>query len=85
MSETSQKSIRHGTDERVLVLCWGNPGRLDEGLGPCLADRLRTLEIPGVKVESAVQLRAEHAEQIGVADLVVFVDAAATGPFSIPR
>ena len=80
MSEALQKSIRHETDERVLVLCWGNPGRLDEGLGPCLADRLRALDIPGVKVESTVQLQAEHAEQIGVADLVVFVDAAATGP-----
>ena len=79
-SETSQKSIRHESDERVLVLCWGNPGRLDDGLAPCLADRLRALDIPGVTVESTHRLRPGHAEQIGHADLVVFVDAAATGP-----
>jgi hydrogenase maturation protease len=64
----------------VLVLCWGNPGRLDDGLGPCLAERLRALDIPGVTVESANQLQLEHAAQIGRADLVVFVDASATGP-----
>jgi len=78
--ETIQKSIRHESDERVFVRGWGNTKRQDDGLGPCLADRLRALDIPGVTVESAFQLQAKHAEQIGRADLVVFVDAAATGP-----
>jgi len=78
--ETAQQSIRHGPDERVLVLCWGNPGRLDDGLGPCLADRIRTLDIPGVTVESTYQLQVEHADQVANSDLVVFVDAAAAGP-----
>ena len=71
---TPQQSIRHAADERVLVLCWGNPGRLDDGLGPCLGERLRTLDIPGVTVDSTYQLQVEHA------DLVVFVDASMTGP-----
>jgi hydrogenase maturation protease len=78
--ETTQRSIRHSTDERVLVLCWGNPGRLDDGLGPCLAERLRTLDIQGVTVDSTYQLQVEHADQVAQADLVVFVDAAMTGP-----
>lgn len=78
--ETPQRSIRHDADERVLVLCWGNPGRLDDGLGPCLADRLQALDIPGVTVESTYQLQVEHADQVANSDLVVFVDAAAAGP-----
>ena len=78
--ETPQQSIRHAADERVLVLCWGNPGRLDDGLGPCLADRLRALAIPGVTVDSTYQLQVEHADLVAQADLVVFVDASMTGP-----
>lgn len=78
--ETPQQSIRHAADERVLVLCWGNPGRLDDGLGPCLAERLRALDIPGVTVDSTYQLQVEHADQVAQADLVVFVDASMTGP-----
>jgi hydrogenase maturation protease len=75
-----QASIRRDPAERVLVLCWGNPGRLDDGLGPCLAERLESLKLDGVKIESAYQLQIEHADQVARADLVVFVDAAATGP-----
>ena len=78
--ETPQQSIRQAADERVLVLCWGNPGRLDDGLGPCLADRLRALAIPGVTVDSTYQLQVEHADLVAQADLVVFVDASMTGP-----
>ena len=77
---TMQKSIRRGPDERVLVLAWGNPGRRDDGIGPCLADRLRSHELDGVTVESTYQLQIEHAGQVAEADLVVFVDAAASGP-----
>ena len=75
-----QRSIRRDPAERVLVLCWGNPGRLDDGLGPCVADRLAALAMDGVTIESAYQLQIEHADLIARFDLVVFVDAAATGP-----
>ncbi len=75
-----QESIRTHREERVLVLCWGNPGRLDDGLGPCLAHRLASQHLEGVTVESAYQLQIEHADQIADCDLVVFVDAAAAGP-----
>jgi hydrogenase maturation protease len=75
-----QASIRRDPAERVLVLCWGNPGRLDDGLGPCLAERLASLKLDGVTIESAYQLQIEHADQVAEADLVVFVDAAANGP-----
>ncbi|MCL7963166.1 MAG: hydrogenase maturation protease [marine benthic group bacterium] len=78
--QAQQNSIRRDPGERVLVLCWGNPGRLDDGLGPCLADRLTSLGLEGVTVESSYQLQIEHADRIAQCDLVVFVDAAATGP-----
>jgi len=77
---TAQKSIRRSPNERVLVLCWGNPGRRDDGIGPCLADRLKAHHLEGVTVESAYQLQIEHANQVAESDLVVFVDAAASGP-----
>jgi hydrogenase maturation protease len=77
---TAQKSIRRGREEKVLVLCWGNPGRRDDGLGPCLGERLKRVHLEGVTVETAFQLQIEHADQVADSDLVVFVDAAAAGP-----
>ncbi len=75
-----QGPIRRHAGESVLVLGWGNPGRLDDGLGPRLADWVRALGVPGVHVESAYQLQVEHAEAVSRADVVVFVDAVAEGP-----
>jgi hydrogenase maturation protease len=75
-----QASIRTQRDKRVLVLGWGNPGRVDDGLGPCLAGRLASLGLEGVTVETAYQLQIEHADRVAEFDLVVFVDAAASGP-----
>jgi len=69
----------------VLVLCYGNPGRLDDGLGPALARELTGRPVPGVEVEEAWQLQVEHAERIAAFDLVVFVDAdaACAEPFEL--
>ena len=65
---------------RVLVLAYGNPGRLDDGLGPAAADRIAAAKLPGVTVESDYQLQIEDAATIAEYDVVVFVDAAAKGP-----
>lgn len=69
---------------RVLVLGYGNPGRLDDGLGVACADRLEVLDLSGVTVEADYQLTVENAEAIARHDAVVFVDAcvAGTEPFS---
>ncbi|MFO7589022.1 MAG: hydrogenase maturation protease [Gemmatimonadota bacterium] len=77
---TAQGPIRRTAGESVLVLGWGNPGRRDDGLGPRLADWVGALGIPGVHAESAYQLQVEHAEAVAQADVVVFVDADASGP-----
>ncbi len=64
----------------VLVIGYGNPGRLDDGLGPALVGRLEALALPGVNLDSDYQLQVEVAETLRLHDLVVFVDAAVSGP-----
>ncbi|HUW42285.1 MAG TPA: hydrogenase maturation protease [Rectinemataceae bacterium] len=70
-----------------LVLCFGNPAREDDGLGPAVADYLEKLELEAVAVESDYQLRVEDALAVAESALVVFVDAAAAGeePFAFSR
>ncbi len=65
---------------KVLVIGCGNPGRLDDGLGPALAERLEALRLPGVTVEADYQLNVEHAAAVAEHDVVVFADAAVSGP-----
>ncbi len=66
--------------ERVLVLGYGNPGRLDDGLGPALVSALEALELPGLTVDADYQLMVEDAAALRDVDVVVFVDAATRGP-----
>ncbi|MCF7818008.1 MAG: hydrogenase maturation protease [Kiritimatiellales bacterium] len=67
----------------ILVIGYGNPGRLDDGLGPAFAERIQALELPGVTLESNYQLNIEDADLIAQFDVVVFADASvdAAGPF----
>ncbi len=66
--------------QSVLVLGYGNPGRLDDGLGPAFAERIQTLGISGVTVDSDYQLNVEDAALIARHDLVLFADASRDGP-----
>lgn len=59
----------------MLLIGYGNPGRLDDGLGPALASRLEELEFADLTVDSNYQLTVEDAAAVAAADLVVFVDA----------
>jgi hydrogenase maturation protease len=65
---------------KVLLIGYGNPGRLDDGLGPALADAIAKLAIPGVTVDAAYQLNVEDAAAIAEHDVVVFADADLAGP-----
>jgi hydrogenase maturation protease len=73
---------------RVLVYGYGNPGRLDDGLGPAFARELagRDLGEP-VTIETGYQLNIEDAELVADHDLVVFADAdaACPAPFLLRR
>ncbi|MBN1852976.1 MAG: hydrogenase maturation protease [Pirellulales bacterium] len=64
----------------ILLIGYGNPGRLDDGLGPAFASAAEKLGLKHVAVESCYQLAVEHAEMVSRHDVVVFVDADIGGP-----
>ncbi|WP_372806887.1 hydrogenase maturation protease [Pontiella sp.] len=65
---------------KILVIGYGNPGRLDDGLGPAFAEKVQAFELPGVTVESNYQLNIEDAESMSRYDAVVFADASVDAP-----
>ena len=67
---------------KILLIGYGNPGRLDDGLGPALAERFQGLE--KLTIETNYQLNVEDAAQIAEVDVVVFADAStdAEPPFT---
>lgn len=65
---------------RILLIGFGNPGRIDDGLGPALVDLLEKDELPGLDLDANYQLTVEDAAAVAEHDVVVFADAAATGP-----
>lgn len=69
------------TDGRadVLLICYGNPGRLDDGLGAAFADSIEDMSLPGVRLEVDYQLNVELAPDVARHRYVVFVDAAVQG------
>lgn len=73
---------------RVLVYGYGNPGRLDDGLGPALARELSArLPGDGVTVETSYQLQVEDAALVADHAVAVFADAhvACAEPFELRR
>jgi hydrogenase maturation protease len=66
--------------KRTLLIGYGNPGRRDDGLGPAMAAALEALRLPGLTVEVDYQLIVEHAALAAEHDIVVFADAAVSGP-----
>ena len=59
----------------VLIIGYGNPSRLDDGLGPRFIEILAEKKLPHVQLESSMMLNIEHADQIKNYDLAIFVDA----------
>lgn len=65
---------------RILVLGYGNPGRLDDGLGPRLVEALAGRVPADVTLLADYSLQIEHAAALAEHDVVVFADAAVAGP-----
>lgn len=59
----------------MLVIGYGNPGRMDDGLGPAFAEEIASAALPGVEVRQDYQLTVEHALALRGVDRVVFADA----------
>jgi hydrogenase maturation protease len=64
----------------VLVIGYGNPGRMDDGLGPALVEALEKLDLVGVDLDADYQLLVEDAAAAAAHEVVVFADAAEAGP-----
>jgi len=71
----------------VLVIGYGNPARGDDGLGPEFAQKVATLGIAGVTVDSDYQLTPEDAHAVASSDIVIFADADISGsePFTFRK
>lgn len=65
---------------KVLLIGFGNPGRLDDGLGPALVVALEKLKLPNLCVDSDYQLTVEDAADVAAFDIVIFADASVNGP-----
>ena len=72
--------IDAASDAKVLLIGYGNPGRLDDGLGPALADAVSRLDIPDVTVDADYQLTVEDAGAVAEHDVAIFADASVSGP-----
>jgi hydrogenase maturation protease len=72
---------------KIMVIGYGNPGRLDDGLGPAAADALGKLNLTNITVDADYQLTVEDAAAVANHDVVIFVDAAVRGsePFYFKR
>ena len=72
---------------RVLILGYGNPGRLDDGLGGAVAEAAAAWALEGVTVSNDLQLQVEDATEIAAHDVVIFADAhvSCAPPFCFER
>ena len=66
--------------KKLLVIGYGNPGRLDDGIGPAFAAMLEEEGLRGVSADSNYQLTVEDAAAVVEYEEVVFVDASLDGP-----
>lgn len=71
----------------ILLLCYGNPAREDDGLGPALALEMEEYGFSGLTVDADYQLQVEDAVTASRHKVVIFADAAAEGdePFSFTK
>jgi len=61
--------------QTILLIGFGNPGRLDDGLGPAFAERVEQMNLPGVVVDSDYQLTVEDGAAVAEHAVVIFADA----------
>ena len=73
--------------KKILLICYGNPSREDDGLGPAVAKAVEKLTINGVTIEEDFQPNVEDAAAIAEHETVIFIDASLNGeePFSFTR
>lgn len=72
---------------RIMLIGYGNPGRLDDGLGPALAAAAEKWQMDGLTVDADYQLSVEDASDVAKHDIVIFADASVNGrePYYVER
>ncbi|MDD4956352.1 MAG: hydrogenase maturation protease [Candidatus Omnitrophica bacterium] len=65
--------------KKILIIGYGNPGRLDDGIGPYFAGLVEERALPGVTVDADYQLTVEDAANVAEHDVVIFADASLEG------
>lgn len=65
--------------KKVLLFGYGNPGRLDDGLGPAFAEAFEDRDLENVTVDADYQLTVEDAATVAEYDIAIFVDASVNG------
>ena len=60
---------------KVLLIGYGNPGRLDDGLGPAIAEAISHKNFKDVTVDANYLLTVEDAAAVAEHDVVIFADA----------
>ena len=60
---------------KVLLIGYGNPGRLDDGLGPALSEAISHKNFENVTVDANYLLTVEDAAAVAEHDVVIFADA----------
>jgi len=69
---------------KVLVVCYGNPLRGDDGVGWIVAEKLQQMSLPDfVAIQTHIQLTPELAADLSEADLVIFIDACDAEPVGV--
>lgn len=59
----------------LTVFAWGNTARGDDAIGPILAEHLRTMNVPGLRVIEDHQLNIEHVTDLAECSAALFIDA----------
>ena len=68
--------MKPGANEpRFLVIGYGNELRGDDAVGPLVARAVSDWRLPGVRTLAVHQLTPEMAEELALAERVIFVDA----------
>src|SRR3989339_2081336 len=73
------EELKTGNGKKILVICYGNPAREDDAIGPSIAEDLEKLNLSGIAVDSDYQLTVEDAALVAEHDVVIFVDASLEG------
>jgi len=71
--------------KHLLLIAYGNPLRSDDGIAWRAAEELRYRLPSTTRIVCVHQLTPELAEDISLADLVVFLDASTHGQPGVPR